>query len=82
MHNKKSARSYSFTEKDAASEAEKQKHLNKLSARAMQYIAILKRCRNPIPVLDRRCHELGTDPLEPPPKYGLSGALQTDMKNI
>ena len=31
-----------FRRKDAASEAEKQKHLNKLSVRAMQYISVLK----------------------------------------
>ena len=31
-----------FRRKDAASEAEKQKHLNKLSVRAMQYITVLK----------------------------------------
>ena len=32
-----------FRRKDAASEAEKQKHLNKLSVRAMQYITVLKK---------------------------------------
>lgn len=69
-----------FRRKDAASEAEKQKHLNKLSVRAMQYITVLKEAGIPSQYWTEDANELGTDPLEPPSEYGLSRTLQSLRK--
>lgn len=68
-----------FRRKDAASEAENKTSEQTVCARHAVYHCP-KRSRHPIPVLDRRCNELGTDPLEPPSEYGLSRTLQSLRK--